>query len=202
MRKMIAAGLLALWGSGCAMFEQPEPDRGRNPRWPHETVEEEEDWLDRKEEARQKAEDRRRGMPPPTEPEEVVEDVELGVYRQLTEDDISLASDREIIEEMERLLDREDLSEDLRAAEGARLLGFLQDRYPGWSMKIIGAIAAKSVVLGMTPDQARAAWGHPIDINRTVSRWGTREQWVYGSYRYGGRKYIYFQDGVLTSIQD
>jgi hypothetical protein len=40
-------------------------------------------------------------------------------------------------------------------------------------------------------------WGKPIDINRTISKYGTSEQWVYDGY-----KYLYFEDGVLTTIQD
>lgn len=40
-------------------------------------------------------------------------------------------------------------------------------------------------------------WGRPYDVNRTTTRWGTREQWVYGD-----RRYLYFENGVLTAIQD
>jgi hypothetical protein len=55
----------------------------------------------------------------------------------------------------------------------------------------------EGVVLGMTKDEVRASsWGRPRDINRTTNRFGTTEQWVYD----GG--YLYFTDGVLTSIQN
>jgi tetratricopeptide (TPR) repeat protein len=49
--------------------------------------------------------------------------------------------------------------------------------------------------IGMTADEVRnSTWGYPDDINKTVTSYGTTEQWVYGN------KYIYFRDGVVTSI--
>lgn len=63
-------------------------------------------------------------------------------------------------------------------------------------------VAAKtprpSVVLGMTVMQALGSdWGAPMDVNRTRNFSGSREQWVYGS-----RRYLYFENGILVSIQD
>lgn len=45
----------------------------------------------------------------------------------------------------------------------------------------------------------RESWGEPDDINRTTGSWGTHEQWVYGEY---DCDYLYFENGVLTSIQN
>lgn len=54
----------------------------------------------------------------------------------------------------------------------------------------------EGVRIGMTQEDVLASsWGKPRDINRTVNRWGTREQWVYP----GG--YLYFEDGILTTVQ-
>jgi hypothetical protein len=54
------------------------------------------------------------------------------------------------------------------------------------------------VTIGMTENQARASsWGHPQHINRTTTARGTSEQWVYG-----GRNYLYFDNGVLVSIHN
>lgn len=55
----------------------------------------------------------------------------------------------------------------------------------------------KYVVIGMTKDEVIEIWGKPKDINRTVTTYGIKEQWVYSNYRY-----LYFDDGVLTTIQD
>jgi len=52
--------------------------------------------------------------------------------------------------------------------------------------------------LGMTYEEVLASlWGEPYDVNRTVTEYGTYEQWVYGN-----GQYLYFEDGILTSFQD
>lgn len=58
-------------------------------------------------------------------------------------------------------------------------------------------------VIGMTTAAVRALplpWGSPDDVNRTVTARGQREQWVYRTGRWSA--YLYFDDGVLTTIQD
>lgn len=53
--------------------------------------------------------------------------------------------------------------------------------------------------IGMTKEQVikRTNWGAPNDINRTITAGGIREQWVFGIGRY-----LYFANGILTTIQD
>lgn len=52
--------------------------------------------------------------------------------------------------------------------------------------------------IGMTVAQATATcWGKPDHVNRTSVASGTHDQFVYGS-----RAYLYFDNGVLTSIQE
>lgn len=65
-----------------------------------------------------------------------------------------------------------------------------------WSDTITRAVIARKILFGMTREQVRASWGDPDDINRTVTRSRTREQWVYGS------QYVYFDNGVVTAWQD
>ncbi len=56
----------------------------------------------------------------------------------------------------------------------------------------------KKPKIGMTKDEViNSTWGKPEDINKTTTRYGTSEQWCYSGY-----KYIYFEDGIVTSIQD
>lgn len=56
----------------------------------------------------------------------------------------------------------------------------------------------KGVHIGMSREQvAGSNWGRPQHVNTTRTRYGVREQWVYG-----GRNYLYFEDGVLTTIQN
>ena len=50
--------------------------------------------------------------------------------------------------------------------------------------------------IGMTAAEVKSStWGSPEKINKDTYSWGVREQWVYGNGRY-----IYFQDGIVTSI--
>ncbi|KKC46959.1 hypothetical protein VE23_07110 [Paenibacillus sp. D9] len=42
-----------------------------------------------------------------------------------------------------------------------------------------------------------STWGKPSKINKTTTKYGVHEQWVY----YGGR-YVYLEDGVVTLIQE
>jgi hypothetical protein len=54
----------------------------------------------------------------------------------------------------------------------------------------------EGVRVGMTPEDVIASsWGKPERVNRTTNAYGVREQWVYGN------NYLYFKDGVLTTIQ-
>lgn len=55
--------------------------------------------------------------------------------------------------------------------------------------------------IGMNPDEVRnSTWGEPSDINKTTTKYGVREQWVYRSSM--KNKYIYFEDGLVTAIQE
>lgn len=64
--------------------------------------------------------------------------------------------------------------------------------------KLIEAAKGQNPHIGMTKEEVEASlWGKPERINRTVTAYGTREQWVYGN-----RQYLYFTDGILTSFQD
>lgn len=52
--------------------------------------------------------------------------------------------------------------------------------------------------IGMTAEEVRGSkWGLPNKINKTTTEYGISEQWVYSDY-----KYLYFENGVLTTIQD
>ena len=53
------------------------------------------------------------------------------------------------------------------------------------------------VKLGWSKDMCREAWGNPKDINKTIGSYGVHEQWVYG-----GDNYLYFENGILTTIQN
>jgi len=71
-----------------------------------------------------------------------------------------------------------------------------------WSDVRVANIKAGVVRIGYTPDQVRAAWGRPADVNRTVSESYTRTQWVYYKLYTNGARYVYFRDGRVTSMQN
>lgn len=56
---------------------------------------------------------------------------------------------------------------------------------------------SQGVQIGMSMEDAVASsWGKPRKINRTITANTEREQWVYD----GG--YLYFTNGILTSMQN
>lgn len=59
-------------------------------------------------------------------------------------------------------------------------------------------IIAKQVKVGMTKQMVLESWGQPYEgINETTGSFGVHEQWCYGN-----GKYLYFENGKLTTIQD
>ena len=49
-------------------------------------------------------------------------------------------------------------------------------------------------------DVLDSSWGRPHKVNKTTTVTGTREEWVYGEY--GEQGFLYFDNGVLTAIQN
>lgn len=70
-------------------------------------------------------------------------------------------------------------------------------RYKNISAPIWNLIMNGKVQRGMTKEQCRLSWGNPEKVNVTTASFGTHEQWVY----YGDR-YLYFENGKLTAIQN
>jgi hypothetical protein len=74
--------------------------------------------------------------------------------------------------------------------------GRVQQKHPEWPRDMCETIAKHRIQIGMTREQAIAAWGRPQRNNRTVFADSEQEQWVYGD------TCVYFDNGVLTSFQD
>ena len=54
--------------------------------------------------------------------------------------------------------------------------------------------------IGMTKiDVWNSLWGYPDDINTTETAYGTSEQYIYRS-DYGSDKYVYLENGIVTSV--
>lgn len=56
----------------------------------------------------------------------------------------------------------------------------------------------RDIKIGMTQKEIlNSNWGKPKDINKTTTAYSVHEQWVYDGF-----KYLYFEDGILTTIQE
>mgnify|MGYP001007978606 CR=1 FL=1 len=56
----------------------------------------------------------------------------------------------------------------------------------------------KKPQIGMTAEEVRnSTWGEPKKINKTTTKYGVSEQWVYYGY-----KYIYLENDIVTAIQE
>lgn len=64
------------------------------------------------------------------------------------------------------------------------------------------AILRRQIHVGMTMDQVKRAWGPPSSINRTLTSRSIREQWVYHPFGEAHGNYVYFVDGIVTTIQN
>ena len=56
-------------------------------------------------------------------------------------------------------------------------------------------ILAGKVFVGWTKEMCELSWGRPNDINKTITKYGATEQWVYSG------NYLYFTGNKLTTIQ-
>lgn len=94
-------------------------------------------------------------------------------------------------------------AEEERQREEARLQREKEERehkaalYRKYGRQTADLILAGKVRIGMTREMCREAWGSPDDINRSSGSWGVHEQWVYGL-----GSYLYFENGILSSIQN
>lgn len=67
-----------------------------------------------------------------------------------------------------------------------------------WNSAIV---TIKEPAIGMTAEEVlNSTWGEPDDVNKTTNKHGVSEQWVYITDK--GNKYIYLEDGIVTTIQE
>lgn len=81
------------------------------------------------------------------------------------------------------------------------------EKHPELDENIKQIIEKDSFVLGMTDEQVIASIGYPHKRNISIGSWGKHEQWICGTYnfilkRLTNKKYLYFENGILTSWQN
>jgi hypothetical protein len=69
-------------------------------------------------------------------------------------------------------------------------------KYPQFDEATWAIIQEGKVKVGMTAEACEVSWGKPNSINKTLTAGIASEQWVYGE------SYLYFENGLLTSIQN
>ncbi|MBP2617976.1 hypothetical protein [Chryseobacterium jejuense] len=89
---------------------------------------------------------------------------------------------------------QEKADEQKRIAEDKKSKQLYINKY---GAKLGSLIADNKVAIGMNREMCRLAWGEPLDINRITMKGYAHEQWVYG---FG--TYLYFNNGILSTIQD
>nr|PZN59644.1 MAG: hypothetical protein DIU58_17700 [Sphaerobacter thermophilus] len=112
--------------------------------------------------------------------------VDLGPYLKARAD--SIAREERARREAERRAAAERARRE--AERAARIRSY------GWPAHFAEAVIARRVMIGMTAEMVREAWGRPERINETITASGRFEQWVYGL-----GEYIYLENGVVTTIQ-
>ena len=65
-----------------------------------------------------------------------------------------------------------------------------------WGADTAQKIMKGYVRIGWSKDKCKESWGEPDDINTSIGSWGRYEQWCYPN------SYLYFENGILTSIQN
>lgn len=139
---------------------------------------------------------------------------EFEEYFVLSELVDSIVQKREEIRRLEELAAKE-RKKSLEKKYGKTYANFLYDqkdsvvkRFDELAKKY-GKANAKLIIegrvrLGWTKEMCRESWGSPHDINTITGSWGVHEQWVYEySFSDSYSMYcLYFENGILTTIQD
>lgn len=72
-----------------------------------------------------------------------------------------------------------------------------ENEYKALLSKIDEKVSEEPYV-GMSREKlSNSTWGKPKDINKTTTKYGVSEQWVYSNYRY-----VYLEEGIVTEIQE
>lgn len=122
----------------------------------------------------------------------VTSDMKEYTEAQVLLEDTNKRLAKAVIEEDKKLLAQE-------AAKFTKAGKRIHAKHPDWDADLCNTIGKGHIYVGMTAEQVRAAWGRPYDINRTTTANSTNEQWV--MHEMGG-SYVYFEDGICTTIQN
>ena len=115
-----------------------------------------------------------------------------GMYIEKNEDgEVVLTNDDEISDVISHLNARAELRQ-------KRLEEYANHLYQQEEDARVALAKKPDARIGMTSKQVRnnTNWGEPLSIRTTITKYGKQEQWIYEGYQY-----LYFENGVLTTIQ-
>lgn len=120
--------------------------------------------------------------------------VYLNKIRKGTNDSIAIANDQLF------LLDKETKEKYLKEKDKEDAIK-RDSSYSSWVRRFGKSTADQIkegyIVIGWDKEKVKLSWGEPNDINKTISKYGTDEQWIYNN-----RSYVYFTNGKVTTIQN
>ena len=107
-----------------------------------------------------------------------------------TESEMDRASNELLNKKLDELLRKKELKEKIAKEKRQAAI----KKQPKRIQKLINN---GEISIGMTADQVVLSWGLPSDINRTMYKHGTHEQWIYNR-----KNYVYLDNGIVTAIQN
>lgn len=119
----------------------------------------------------------------------LVETAKLAEEKAKKEAEILKKKKEEERKKAEEIKAREERNKQLREERLMRLKSKYSDRD-------VESILSGRLRIGMTKEMCRESWGEPKRVNKTTTAYGVREQWVYSN------SYLYFENGILTTIQN
>ncbi|MEB2280088.1 hypothetical protein LAV73_08770 [Lysinibacillus xylanilyticus] len=136
--------------------------------------------------------------------ENTVKDVKFAAKKYIDSLEEFFSEDYELLIESELPIDSE-VQNDFISKFSAEISVMKQELQKVQEQVAADAVIRKAereknkVYIGMTSERLlETNWGKPDDINRTITAYGTKEQWI---YRDSG-VYFYFEDGILVTIQE
>jgi len=106
---------------------------------------------------------------------------------------VTVLSDRPCAPDAETLTVRPATPPGHVVADAAERLAAIED-----AQRLRQAAEKGEVLVGMTADQVRQAWGRPDRKNLSDYAHGQRDQWVY--YRHNRTDYVHLEDGRVSSV--
>jgi hypothetical protein len=131
----------------------------------------------------------------PEKYKDLADEAEVKSYEQVINDKNKSSQNR--LDDLNKLIERFPIQakkyEELKKSLGISV----EKERKASEIKLANLKKSQGVSIGMTQEEVLASnWGKPSRVNKTTTARRSSEQWVYGS-----GSYLYFEEGLLVSIQ-